>query len=363
MTIEGDFNTLFLADILQLLCNHGKTGVLKANHGEHEVKTFIKNGSIICVMGSKESTRLGNILVNNGVITQEQLESSLDLAGQRMKPLGKILIEEALIDEKTLNRYIDRQAEDIILDMLLWEAGSFIYNDYKLDIEDLIIPRLNIMKILMQATRRIDEMSVLVKQISDDRMRFKLSAKTEEKEALRLDDIERRIMGFIDQGLTVREVIEACGDDEFQCYKVYYSLISSGLIEHRKLEPTRFEDEEEKYYPVIKLYSDILNTIYEQARPALGRQVVDVFEACKPQRYPWEEALLGKFNLHNPIATNLHIITEALVAEVDPDQQEDLLVDTFNAFIANMLEKLPGFIGKNATQELFRKIEEQLARL
>jgi len=363
MTIEGDFNTLFLADILQLLCNHGKTGVLKANHGEHEVKTFIKNGSIICVMGSKESTRLGNILINNDIITQEQLESSLELAGERMKPLGKILIQEKLVDEKTLNRYIDRQAEDIILDMLLWEAGSFIYNDYDLDIEDLIIPRLNIMKILMQATRRIDEMSVLVKQISDDRMRFKLSARTEEKEALKLDDIERRILGFIDQGMSVREVIDASGEDEFLCYKAYYSLISSGLIEHRKSEPTRFEDEEEKYYPVIKLYSDILNTIYEQARPALGRQVVEVFEACKPQRYPWEETLLGKFNLHNPIATNVHSITEALMAEVDPDQQEDLLIDTFNAFIANMLEKLPGFIGKSSTQELFRKIEEQLARL
>ena len=363
MTIEGDFNTLFLADILQLLCNHGKTGVLKASHGENEVKTFIKNGCIICVMGSKESNRLGNILITNGIITQEQLDSSLDLASQKKKPLGKILIQEKLINEKTLNRFIDKQAEDIILDMLLWEAGSFIYNDYDLDIEDLIIPHLNIMKILMQATRRIDEMSVLVKQISDDRMRFKISAKTEEKEALKLDDIERRILEFIDQGMTVREVLDASGENEFHCYKAYYSLISSGLIEHRKAEPTRFEDEEQKYYPVIKLYSDILNTVYEQARPALGRQVVDVFEACKPQRYPWEEALLGKFNIHNPIATNVHYITEALMAEVDPEQQQDLLIDTCNAFIANLLEKLPGFIGKNATQELFRKIEERLARL
>ncbi|MEK6195694.1 MAG: DUF4388 domain-containing protein [Deltaproteobacteria bacterium] len=363
MTIEGDFNTLFLADILQLLCNHGKTGVLKASHGEHEVKTFIKNGSIICVMGSKESSRLGNILVNNGVITQEQLEACLEIGSQKKKPLGKILIEEEQITEETLNRFIDRQAEDIILDMLLWEAGSFIYNDYSLDIEDLIIPRLNIMKILMQATRRIDEMSVLVKQISDDRMRFKLSARTEEKEALKLDDIERRILEFIEQGMTVREVIDASGEDEFRCYKAYYSLISSGLIEHRKKEPTRFEDEEEKYYPIVKIYSDILNTVYEQARPALGRQVVDVFEACKPQRYPWEEALLGKFNLHNPIATNVHTITEALMAEVDAEQQQDLLIDTFNAFIANILEKLPGFIGKHATQELFRKIEAQLVRL
>ena len=72
---------------------------------------------------------------------------------------------------------------------------------------------------------------------------------------------------------------------------------------------------------------------------------------------------MGKFNLHNPIATNVHTITETLMAEVDLEQQQDLLIDTFNAFIANILEKLPGFIGKHATQELFRKIEAQLVRL
>ena len=363
MTIEGDFNTLFLADILQLLCNHGKTGVLKANHGEHEVKTFIKDGSIICVMGSRESTRLGNILVNHGIITGAQLDTSLEIAGRKAKPLGKILIEEELVTEKTLNQFIDRQAEAIILGMLLWEAGNFIYNDYDLDIEDLIIPRLNIMKILMQATRRIDEMSVLVKQISDEGMRFRLSARTDEKEALKLDDLERRILGLIDRGMTVREVIDACGEDEFHCYKAYCSLISSGLIKHRKTDPRELDVKAEKYYTVIKLYSDILNMVYEEARPALGKQVADLFESCKPQRHPWEEALLAKFNLHNPIATNVHYITETLMAEVEPGRQQDTLVDTFNALIANLLDKLPGFIGKKATQELFTKIEEKLARI
>ena len=51
------------------------------------------------------------------------------------------------------------------------------------------------------------------------------------------------------------------------------------------------------------------------------------------------------------------------MAEVDPEQQQDSLIDTFNALIANLLDKLPGFIGKSATQDLFGKIEEQLARL
>ncbi|MCG6911516.1 MAG: DUF4388 domain-containing protein [Deltaproteobacteria bacterium] len=363
MTIEGDFNTLFLADVLQLLCSHRKTGVLKANQGEHEVKTFIKNGSIICVMGFRESSRLGNILVSNGVITGEQLEECLAIATRKTKPLGKILVDENLIEEGTLNRFIDRQAEDIILDMLMWEAGSFIYNDCDLDTDDLIIPHLNIMKILMQATRRIDEMSVLVKQISDDRMRFKLAARTGEKEALKLDSLERRVLELTAKGMTVREVIKACGEDEFHCYKAYYSLISSGLIEHRKDDPQRFEAEENRNYPVVKTYTDILDTIYKQTKPALGRQIMEVFDACKPCRYPWQSILMEKFSLHDPIATNVHGITNVLMAEVAPEKQLGCLMDTFNAFISNLLEKLPGFIGQTATQELFDKIEDRLAEL
>ena len=219
------------------------------------------------------------------------------------------------------------------------------------------------MKILMQATRRIDEMAVLVKQISDDCLRFKPSARSEEKEALKLDDLERRVLELIARDFTVREMIDASGADEFHCYKAYYSLISSGLIEHRKDEPARFGAEEDRNYPVIKMYTDILDTIYEQARPALGRQIAAVFDTCKPHRYPWQSILLEKFNLHNPIATNVHDITEALMTEIAPEKQQGCLMDTFNVFISNLLEKLPGYIGQSTAQELFEKIEDRLKTL
>jgi len=363
MTIEGDFNTLFLADILQLLCNHGKTGVLKASHGDDEVKTYIKEGEIICVMGSKESTRLGNILVHNRIITPEQLKTCLDIAQKKKKALGKVLIEQKLVTENTLNKFIDRQAEDIILDMLLWEAGSFVYNDYDLDINDLIIPRLNIMKILMQATRRIDEMSVLSKLIPSDQMRFKPLAKTEETEALQLDDIERRVLRLVAEEKTVREIINTVKSDEFLCYKAFYALISSGLIKHSKERSKRFESEEKLFFPAIKIYVDILNTIHEQVKPALGRQTSDVFETCKPAKSPLQEALLENFHLNNPLATSVQNITEILQSEVKSEEQRTCLIGTFNSYIYNLLEKLPGFIGEPAAQKLLKKIDVQLAKL
>ncbi|MBW2298014.1 MAG: hypothetical protein JRF32_10470, partial [Deltaproteobacteria bacterium] len=62
-------------------------------------------------------------------------------------------------------------------------------------------------------------------------------------------------------------------------------------------------------------------------------------------------------------ATNIQNITKALMSTIEPEKQRARLIDTFNTFIANILEKLPGFIGQTATQELFKKIEARLAKL
>jgi hypothetical protein len=363
MTIKGDFNTLFLADILQLLCNHGKTGVLKAHHGEHEVKTFIKEGEIICVMGSKESNRLGNILVHNRVISEEQLTACLDTARKEMKALGKILIRENLVTESTLCKFIDRQAEDIILDMLLWEAGDFVYSDYDLDVNDLIIPRLNVMKVLMQATRRIDEMSVLSKLIPSDQIRFKLLARTDETEKLQLDEIERNVLPFIQKGKSVREIIDTLSEDEFLCYKAFYALLSSGVIKRCTEPPQHPENEKNRFLPATKAYIEILAMMKQQIKPVLGSQTSEVFDLCKPAKNKTQEALLKNFHPDNNLDDNALNLVDILQRKVKPEEQQKYLVDTFNSYIYNLLEKLPGFMGEAATQDLLKKIEEMLAEL
>ncbi len=56
-----------------------------------------------------EYFRLGDILVNNGAITQEQLEKALELQKTRHERLGTILIDEGIINEQLLIETLELQ--------------------------------------------------------------------------------------------------------------------------------------------------------------------------------------------------------------------------------------------------------------
>ncbi len=235
MTLQGDFETLFLASILQLLCNEGKTGILRASNGENQIQTFIRKGAIICVMGSQKKVRLGYLLTSAGLISEEQLQASLAEAQQSKQALGKVVVEKNYLTQQELKTLIHQQAEELVFSMLLWQKGDFVYEDAELNLDGLMITHLNLMKVIMEATRRVDEMSILLKRIEHDQVVYKIAAKSIEKEALKLNAVERHILTLIDGRRTIRQIVIASQEEDFLVYKAMYSLISSGLIAKSKV--------------------------------------------------------------------------------------------------------------------------------
>jgi len=49
MNLQGDFEGLTLASILQLLCNDQKTGVLTVSCNKEESQVFFEQGTIIYI--------------------------------------------------------------------------------------------------------------------------------------------------------------------------------------------------------------------------------------------------------------------------------------------------------------------------
>ena len=74
MNLQGDFEGLTLASILQLLCNDQKTGVLSVTCDDEERKVFFEQGTIIYATASLKEARLGFLLRNDGIISAQQLQ-------------------------------------------------------------------------------------------------------------------------------------------------------------------------------------------------------------------------------------------------------------------------------------------------
>ena len=232
MSLKGNFGTFYIATILQLLGDDQKTGILYVRKGNKEIQVFLQKGIIIYAKGSHTKYQLGRLFRTNGHITEEQLAECLEINRKNNQAIGKILVEKGYISMEMLKNAIAKQAENLIFDLFLWENGEFEYKDANIDLKGLKIVQINTMQILLEATRRIDEMALLKKLIPENRMVFRVTEKeTSDEKAVQLDEREKRLLAKVDGLRTVKQIIEDSGYDIFSTYKILNSLILAGRIE------------------------------------------------------------------------------------------------------------------------------------
>ena len=231
MAIKGNFETFFLGRILRGFADDSMTGILQVNNDAESIKIILKDGDIIYTMGHTKQVLLGELLKGKGIITDEQLTECLEESKAQKKVLGTILVEKGYIPEDVLKKIIKVQTEEVIFNLFLWETGEFEFKEANISTDGLIVTQLNIMKLILKATRRIEKMSIIEKQISHDKMVFQIGDHFASSPELDLSDDEKLILGLLNGQRNVKKVIADSGNDKLLVYKILYTLISSGIAE------------------------------------------------------------------------------------------------------------------------------------
>jgi hypothetical protein len=204
-------------------------------------------------------------------------------------------------------------------------------------------------------------MSILRKNIPNDNIIFRTSEQVQDNTEIKLNANEWKVLRLIDGGRSVRQIIDECGYDDFLVYKTLYFLLSSGLIEN---SPAQLPEEEAKVKPdysvVITIYSDILQTIGRSLEAELGKQMFRIFEECKPLLSAQFSELFKEYNPNNPTATNIHVISQQLRTLEDYEEGRNILIKGFNAFIINILDKVPSILGTQFSEKIVREIDKLL---
>jgi hypothetical protein len=184
------------------------------------------------------------------------LQIFLKTARQANTYLGRILIEESFISQESLENIIRQQTEDMIFRLFLWDQGEFEYKDARLNLSGMVVTRLNVMTLLLEASRRIDEMSILKKHIPNEHVIFKMSEKIQSKNnEIKLTSEEWQILKLIDGKHSVKQVVHSCRFDPLDVFKILYALLSSGLIEAcGQARDGKHPAEDRDYSVIITIY-------------------------------------------------------------------------------------------------------------
>ncbi|MCD6186033.1 MAG: DUF4388 domain-containing protein [Deltaproteobacteria bacterium] len=236
MSFTGNLDTIDLTDVLQLLCNDQKTGVLKLTNENNEVKVFIQDGSIIYATSTQKEFRLGTLMSNEGIITYKQLMDAIVGSKEQNIAIGKFLVIKKHITEDILKQFTNKQVEEILYNIFLWSKAHFEYTDQAHNLDGMIISPFNTMTLMLEATRRIDDMSVFTKKINDKKIVFRITEKILDNKGVILRLNEWRILSFVDGIRSVEGIIKKSGLDKYSVYRMLYSLISYGLIDEKTAE-------------------------------------------------------------------------------------------------------------------------------
>jgi len=136
MSLFGKLEDTPLQELLQVMVGSRVTGRLRLTGRDREGIVVLRNGNIVYAASSSARQTLGNLLLLDGLVSEEQLSDALDRqhAAKDEQRLGSILVEMGAIEEETLAQVVRQQTERVMTEFVTWEKGYFKLD--KLELED-----------------------------------------------------------------------------------------------------------------------------------------------------------------------------------------------------------------------------------
>jgi tetratricopeptide (TPR) repeat protein len=237
MAIKGSLKEAGLTDVCQLLALSFKTGCLSVTDRARFGQVFFDRGRITFARVVNRRDRLGDMLVREGAITEDQLRDVVEEQARRAdRRLGELLLERGFIESETLVAVLRRQIEEAVHYLFTWRRGSFHFEPGLAPDAGEMLTSLNVETLLLDAAGRIDEWEVIETKIPSLDLVFALDRPRLDAAQVRIAPEQELLLPLLDGRRSVHEVAELAGIDELTTTKAVFGLVQAGFL--RRVEVT-----------------------------------------------------------------------------------------------------------------------------
>ena len=266
MALQGDIKDFSVVDILQLLYQQQKSGVLNIFSKDNALEVLFDNGMIISANSKKKQVDefLGEILLKANIINKSQLNHALEIQKETLKKLGDILLESGTITINDLKHVLKLQTHETIFKLMNLKSGSYNFHQRLINYDKRSFELINTEHFLMDSLRMTDEWPEIKEKIysynlvfekmpgaieeisfwkvfgSDDSDNDLFSDEKPSDDNMTMTHEERKVFDLVDGTMTVRDLINISRFGEFETTKSLAGLMKKTLID------IAFEIEEDK---------------------------------------------------------------------------------------------------------------------
>jgi CheY-like chemotaxis protein len=240
VALSGDLSIIPIGAVLQLLQIEAQSGILVASDGRTEVTMVLRQGLIDLVQarGAVSEFRLGRYFVELGLVTPEDIDRLLrdrprrrEATSPGRRRLGDLLVDSGRVTPDQLRDALARQSSELVYDVLRWPRGGFVFRrEPPPPLAESACLGLPVASVVMEGFRRVDEWRLVEAGLGSFDA---VLAKNENGPAPDPDELtkgERKLLDMVDGERTVRAIVEQSHMSSFDACRGLLALIEADLV-------------------------------------------------------------------------------------------------------------------------------------
>jgi tetratricopeptide (TPR) repeat protein len=227
-----------IAETLRVVSGGLRSGDLQVRSGRMVKTAFFDHGRLVFTASNLRKDRLGEALVEDGRITEEEFNHvSALMRGERRRRFGEALVKAGVMDRYEVGTAVAQQVRRMALSFFELTDGAAIFEERECSIPLEYMISLSIHRLLYDGIRTMKNRDLIMKGLGRlDRQvvlaevpPFTYEAKVAE---------EREVLEMAARRVTVRRLGWAEGGLTLSRLRATYALIASGILRDAEEAPT-----------------------------------------------------------------------------------------------------------------------------
>ncbi len=241
------------ADDSQQTASPGRAAEWRPVPGGSEVTITWRNGLVDFVhsRGAGDEFRIGRFLIEEGLVTKEEIDALLRRRDSLPPPrasrppasgkpqprpvLGDVLVKEGRITDEQLKEALTRQASEVIYEVLRWKRGRFELRQEPASTHaERARLGLPMASVIMEGFRRVDEWRVVETSLgSFDSVLQRDPMAIQAMGSDKLTRPEGVVLDSIDGERTIREIVAASHLSSFDACRILSQFLEARIVRRR----------------------------------------------------------------------------------------------------------------------------------
>lgn len=230
----GTLSEFGLVDVMSLLADTKKTGVLQLDTPPRRGQVWFQGGEVHFALADTRRLALGARLVASGLLPSDRLP--VVVAAHRAVGsgrFGQVLLDEGLIDEATLDELVGEQITDGVFDLMRAEGGDFRFEP-RPAADGPVGLRLNTQDVVAECVRRMADWRRLGEAVRSPESAVELVTPAGGAQgAFTFTPDHWRVITLLNGARTVGDVTELLGQGEFATCRKLGELEAVGAVRAR----------------------------------------------------------------------------------------------------------------------------------